>query len=174
MTARTQHLLNVAESWSIDYTSHSTTVQEIMVDKSQGSGSLVFGSSTDPATTGKFPYVTLPDFEWKAKQARDLLLATTSPTTSAIQTVFLPLVSIEQVPGWENYTSKNQGWYYNQYEDVSKPFPTTITTPVEPIGSQTVQLPSWYVCTAVVQHIVMPDDLIFNSNHSICLFFPSL
>lgn len=145
MTARTQHLLNVAESWSIDYTSHSTTVQEIMVDKSQGSGSLVFGSATDPATTGKFPYVTLPDFEWKARQARDLLLATTSPTTSAVQTVFLPFVLIEQAAGWENYTTKNQEWFYQQFEEEPVPFPTTITTPVEPIGVQTVQLPSWYV-----------------------------
>jgi hypothetical protein len=186
MMTRTQLLLNVAERWSMDYTSHSTTVQEIMAEKSQGSGSLAFGSDTDRATTGKFPFVTLPNFEWRAQQAQELLSltvatspnTTTTTTSATIQTIFLPFVPVDQTIAWENYTAQNQGWLYQQQldDEDSMPFPTIITTPMEPVGLKTVQLPSWYVVSRGVVRIQQcKNEFVSSSNsHSIsasCSFF---
>lgn len=51
-----------------------------------------------------WPYVSLPDFEWKAELTRNL--------ADVIAIMVLPLVRKHQLEDWAEYSSSNMGWYW--------------------------------------------------------------
>ena len=62
----------------------------------------------------EFPFVTMPDFEVQASNARDL--------AETEMMAWCPMVSRTQAPEWGRYVATNQGWLQESYEYLGLPF----------------------------------------------------
>ena len=62
----------------------------------------------------EFPFVTVPDFEVQASNARELA------QTDAMS--WCPMVSRTQAPEWGQYVAANEGWLEESYEYLGIPF----------------------------------------------------